>query len=243
MVAPNDREAAAYLNRGIALSHARLFGQAVADLTRAIEHGAVVPRAYLERARAHTHRGSLDEALEDLARALELDPRNALAYAYRGIVHRLRGNLNLALADLGQALRLDPKRILAGWDLGLSEIARRRNPSQLSEAAESRPFVHNEHRSNPESEEVPEVAERPTAVESQPAEAIQQHVVRVAAEAEVIDLTDETAGTRGKPSPKTNPPPRRALRSSAARCAKPSDRRRKRSRISEYVAASARRFS
>ena len=98
---------ALYHRRGVAYLRTHQYGQAIADLNKAVQAG--LPRAYYDRGHAHFLLSSYDRAIEDFTRAIPRMPRSPDGYIARGCAYQAKGDPNGAIADFTRALHIDPK--------------------------------------------------------------------------------------------------------------------------------------
>ncbi len=101
-----------HVNRALARLGADRCGEAVQDLTRALELGATGPRPYLLRARARERAGDREGAGRDRAAALRREPDDEAAWLARGTT-RVATAPEGALADFDRALRHNPRSLPA----------------------------------------------------------------------------------------------------------------------------------
>ncbi|MYV61885.1 tetratricopeptide repeat protein, partial [Streptomyces sp. SID4931] len=87
------------------------YGQAVADLTAALELDPAYAWALATRGQAHHQAGRHDQAIADLTAALELDPTSAWAHATRVQVQRQAGRREAARRDLERAVEAHPEDV------------------------------------------------------------------------------------------------------------------------------------
>jgi tetratricopeptide (TPR) repeat protein len=85
------------------------FGDAVADLTRAIELEPKNVDHYANRADARLRIGDSEGALRDASRALDLDPGSYRAYYALGQARNARGEFAKALENLDRVVELNPR--------------------------------------------------------------------------------------------------------------------------------------
>jgi tetratricopeptide (TPR) repeat protein len=98
----------AYEARSNAWRVVRKYGDAIADISKAIE---LDPSHYFYKSRgdANHDRGDDDSAIRDFSKAIELNPKWSGSYLSRGISLTAKGKLPDAIADLREAIKLDPK--------------------------------------------------------------------------------------------------------------------------------------
>jgi len=113
-----------YLNRGIARSENKQYGEAIDDLTTAISLNARSAEAHYLRATAYYEQKKLEQAKTDVDKALELKPNFAEALNVRGRVYHAAGDLDKALEDYNASIKLAPNESLALRNRGLLWIDR-----------------------------------------------------------------------------------------------------------------------
>jgi tetratricopeptide (TPR) repeat protein len=119
---PDDVEL--LIDRAAALGTMGRFGEAVADLDRALASDMERPDALVFRAAAWRNLDRAEPARRDIERALALDPGNAEALLERGILRQLAGDTEGARMDWERAIELAPHSAtadLAFQNLALSE--------------------------------------------------------------------------------------------------------------------------
>lgn len=104
--------AAAYFNRGNALSAKGDHDQAIADYGEAIKLDPKNASAYNNRGNARSDKGETDAALEDFNAAIKASPRYASAYFNRGNIYAAQGD-GRALKDYDAALKLNRRNVNA----------------------------------------------------------------------------------------------------------------------------------
>jgi tetratricopeptide (TPR) repeat protein len=109
------------LDRAVATGLMGRFGEALADLDRALEADARRADAWTLRAAALRHLDRAEEAMRDVERALGLDPENAEALLERGILRQLRGDTAGAREDWQRAVVAAPDSAAA--DLAMQNLA------------------------------------------------------------------------------------------------------------------------
>jgi tetratricopeptide (TPR) repeat protein len=100
--------ATAHVNRAIAYSLRRDFGQALSDYGAAIQLDPENPLPYYNRGNLYFDRGDHSKAIVDYTSAIERDASFALAYLNRGLAHERAGLNEAAAADYRQALSMQP---------------------------------------------------------------------------------------------------------------------------------------
>jgi tetratricopeptide (TPR) repeat protein len=119
---PDDVEL--LIDRATALGTMGRFGEAVADLDRALASDLERPDALVFRAAAWRNLDRAEPARRDIERALALDPANAEALLERGILRQLAGDTEGARMDWERAIEIAPHSAaadLAFQNLALSE--------------------------------------------------------------------------------------------------------------------------
>jgi len=104
-----DWKQSIYLERAYVYGRLKRFGDAFADIDKAIAVDPLEAEPYVARARVHSKMGNFVKAIEDCDRALERDPRAASAYLIRGSAYEKNGQHDLALVNLAAAAKFDPK--------------------------------------------------------------------------------------------------------------------------------------
>jgi len=122
--AGNVDQAAACVQRGVALRTQGEFDKAIAEFSRAILLDPHNAQAYEGRGNAHVNKGEFDKAIADYTHALKIDATLALVHVNRGLAHAKKKDSDKAIADYTAAVALDPKLPLAYLNRG-SAYARR----------------------------------------------------------------------------------------------------------------------
>jgi len=102
----------AYLNRGLAQSHAGHHRAAIADLDQALRLNPGSAQALNNRAGSHAYLGDYVQALRDFDEAIRLNPDRDFLIN-RGITKQKRGDLDGALQDFDIVLGQDPGNLRA----------------------------------------------------------------------------------------------------------------------------------
>ncbi len=97
-----------YNSRGLALSDAGRYSQAVSEYDKAIRLNPDLALAYNNRGSAHNKMGSYETAIADYNKAIELDPKLAIAYSNRASAFVDSGRFNKAINDCTKAVTLNP---------------------------------------------------------------------------------------------------------------------------------------
>ena len=84
-------------------------GDALADLSTAVDKNRDDPQGYLDRGDQYLDLGRYDEALADFDKAATLAPDNVAALSARGLAHVWKGQYDDAAKDLDAASKLDPR--------------------------------------------------------------------------------------------------------------------------------------
>lgn len=141
----NPEDAAAFLERGVALYNIGEYYLALLDLDEAIEGGQTEDRAFLARGNALFVMGEPEDALKDIDQAIRLNANNADAYCSRANLHEEQENYSKAISDYEAALKIDPASELAeselAWLLATcpkSEVRDVGRAVQLAESASQR---------------------------------------------------------------------------------------------------------
>jgi tetratricopeptide (TPR) repeat protein len=116
---PDDVEL--LIDRAAALGTMERFGEAVADLDRALASDPGRPDALVFRAAAWRNLDRAEPARRDVEQALALDPGNAEALLERGILRQLAGDTEGARMDWERAIEIAPHSAAA--DLAFQNLA------------------------------------------------------------------------------------------------------------------------
>jgi tetratricopeptide (TPR) repeat protein len=81
----------------------RVYAEAIADLSRQIEHIPANAERYHQRGEVHAARGALDRAIADFTAAAELEPNESSHLRARAKIHDLKGETSLADSDRAEA--------------------------------------------------------------------------------------------------------------------------------------------
>lgn len=106
----------AYYGRGIVNCKLRRYGEAIADLNRAIKIRPLFPEALTERGLAYVRTGDIERGLKDYDAAIGIDPSYAMAHINKGSAYCLNGQLAEALPYLDTGLRLAPRDGIARYN-------------------------------------------------------------------------------------------------------------------------------
>ncbi len=117
-------EAAACVQRGVALRQKGDVDQAIAAFNRAVRLDPGNALAHQGRGNAFSTRGEYERAIADYTKALELDPNLPLTYVNRGLAFVKRKHIDRAIADYTKALELDAKLPLAYLNRGSAHARR-----------------------------------------------------------------------------------------------------------------------
>ena len=139
--APYYNRARAYLDKG-------KYDQVIADTTKALEFGFVIPSdAYALRAIARAQKKDFKGGLADCNQAIKLNPQNALAYNNRANDKMNLGDYDGALADCNKSIALDPTSPLPYYNRGYYYV-NKGNPTKAvadwNKAMELNPALQNE---------------------------------------------------------------------------------------------------
>ena len=109
----SDREALAYVNRGVAYYKDQAkYNLAKADFNKAIDIDPDFTRAYINRGAVHSKQKEYRLALGDYNKALQLlsddDSSKAKVYRNRGLTYSKQKKYNLAMYDYNKALSINP---------------------------------------------------------------------------------------------------------------------------------------
>ncbi|MFW6126873.1 MAG: tetratricopeptide repeat protein [Thermodesulfobacteriota bacterium] len=91
--------------RGIELSNAGQFDQAISTFTQGLNQKPNDPNLHYLRGKAYTAKGQYGQALEDFSAAIKLKPDYGQAYFGRAMVYVYQEKYDQALEDLHQAER------------------------------------------------------------------------------------------------------------------------------------------
>lgn len=105
----DQKDAGAYVNRGIAYGNVGNDKQAINDFDKAIQLDQKYAKAYYNRGVAYGKLDNYEQAIKDYDKAIELDQQYAMAYNNRGVTYRNLGNYNRAIKDYDKAIELDQK--------------------------------------------------------------------------------------------------------------------------------------
>jgi tetratricopeptide (TPR) repeat protein len=108
-----EKTAKYYFDQGTEHMEKGRYGQAIADLTRAIEMNPDYDKAYRQRGNVYFRQGEHDKAIADYNRAMRIAPKAARNYSNRALVYLELGKLDEALADFTEAIALDSKNAKA----------------------------------------------------------------------------------------------------------------------------------
>jgi tetratricopeptide (TPR) repeat protein len=115
-----DKSAAAALNRkGIRLTDAGRYGEAISVFGEAIALGPDMAGLYFNRAEARRHAGDIGGARQDLETAARLEPGEADFLHAQGLLAYEADDYASAIGLYQQALALDPANAQAWNDLGV----------------------------------------------------------------------------------------------------------------------------
>jgi hypothetical protein len=104
----DPRNAAAYLDRGLAYEDECQWREAIHDYSIAIRLNPENAVAFLCRGNAYFGLEDFDQAISDYSEAIRLDPSLALAYYHRGFAYLEKGAEAEGKADQDKAIRLNP---------------------------------------------------------------------------------------------------------------------------------------
>ncbi|MBN1967704.1 MAG: tetratricopeptide repeat protein, partial [Anaerolineae bacterium] len=96
----------AFMNRAAAYAQRRLYDEAIADYTRAIELDSSLKQAYNNRGIIYAALREYELAQADFSQAIALDGNYILAYNNRAVIHAILGEYDQAIATLEQAIDL-----------------------------------------------------------------------------------------------------------------------------------------
>ena len=106
---PEPQTALEFVTRAGDWLRIKLYDNAIADCTRAIDLGCHDPRAHIFRGLAFSEKKEFDKSIADYNDAIPLDPQSAFAYAARANAWIAKKDYGRADADLAKALSLDPE--------------------------------------------------------------------------------------------------------------------------------------
>ena len=109
-----------YIYLGNSYIHIKLFDQAIADYTMAIQLNSNLIEAYNNRAVAWEKKGDNYQAIADYTMAIELNPNYAKVYYNRGGTWEKKGDFDQAIADFTKAIKLNPNFSEAYYNRGVS---------------------------------------------------------------------------------------------------------------------------
>jgi tetratricopeptide (TPR) repeat protein len=101
-----------FVTRGGDWLRIKLYDNAIADCTQAIDLGCHDPRAHIFRGLAWSEKKEFDKAIADFNEAIQLDSNSAFAYTVRATAWSAKKDYGRADADLAKALLLDPENPL-----------------------------------------------------------------------------------------------------------------------------------
>ena len=101
--------ATAHNTRGLALTDAGRFKEAIDDFNFVIKYYPTVAGYYDNRQNAYRRGGFLNEALSDANKAIQLAPTYAFVFRGRANVYNDMGKYDLALGDYTEAIRISPE--------------------------------------------------------------------------------------------------------------------------------------
>jgi tetratricopeptide (TPR) repeat protein len=125
-----------YYNRGLAHFQRKLWDNAIADYSRAIEIDPKYTDAYYSRGLIYDNFSQWNQAIADYSKAIEIDPIYIRAYNERSIIYGKTGQLDKAIADCSKAIEIDPKSAevfdnrglaygyLGQWDKAIADYTR-----------------------------------------------------------------------------------------------------------------------
>ena len=136
---PEPQTALEFVTRAGDWLRIKLYDNAIADCTRAIDLGCHDPRAHIFRGLAFSEKKEFDKSIADYNDAIPLDPQSAFAYAARANAWIAKKDYGRADADLAKALSLDPENPLEcngrAWIWATCPDAKYRNGPKGIEAA------------------------------------------------------------------------------------------------------------
>jgi len=97
------------LNKGLSLTYAKKFPEAMISLNELIDHYPNFVNAYMSRAQLQIAKGDTLSAVDDFSRAISVDRFYAPAHGGRGWLYLARNDYDNAIPDLDEAIRLDPE--------------------------------------------------------------------------------------------------------------------------------------
>ncbi|HWR58875.1 MAG TPA: tetratricopeptide repeat protein [Thermodesulfovibrionales bacterium] len=128
-----------YSNRGAAYANRKLYDEAIADYTKAIELNPVYATAYYNRGVAYANKKQFDEAVSDFNKVIELSPGDSTAYVGRATAYANKDQFDEAISDYSKAIELDPNDSTAYHNRALA-YAGKKQPEEavadLSKAVE-----------------------------------------------------------------------------------------------------------
>ncbi|GAA1665781.1 tetratricopeptide repeat protein [Glycomyces endophyticus] len=116
----HDALANALAGRGCSHRNQHRYGQALADLDRAVGLRSDQAHFYYWRGLTHRFLNRSDDAVADFTRALELRPGSSVYYAQRGVEFRLARRYDEALADFDRSIAIAPGSVRRLEDRGIT---------------------------------------------------------------------------------------------------------------------------
>ncbi|MDR2970436.1 MAG: tetratricopeptide repeat protein [Bacteroidales bacterium] len=86
----------------------RDYGEAIAELTNAIQAQPQDWSLYLARGKEYANKGVFNKAIADYTKAIKLNPGDDSSFEYRGRAYYETGKLKKAIADYITALQINP---------------------------------------------------------------------------------------------------------------------------------------
>ena len=124
-IARDNRNAAAYAERGEVYSRLGRYDLAIADCDKALALRPNAALVYFNRGNILFQQGKYDAAIADYRNAIRLDGTYEPAYFMRGRAELAMGDTQRAIVDLTQAIKLDAKHVHALVQLALAHTKQR----------------------------------------------------------------------------------------------------------------------
>ena len=120
-------------DRGVELSQAGKYAEAIAQLSNAIQLDGRNFAAYHERGMAWEHLKKYDKAIADYDQSITLHPGDKAAYNNRGKAWYEKGDCDKAIADYDRAIKLGPNYDLAYCNRGLAWGGKREYDKEIAD--------------------------------------------------------------------------------------------------------------
>ena len=103
------KDAAFYVNRGLAHYNKGQYDEAISDYTEALKINPRYAETYVNRGTAYYSKGQFDQAISDCTEALKINPRLAEAYFNRGTAYGNKDQYDEAISDFTKGLEINPR--------------------------------------------------------------------------------------------------------------------------------------